>query len=311
MYSMEKPFIKWVGGKTQIIHEVIAMFPRQMNHYHEPFLGGGSVLLALLTSKEKGDIQMTGNIYASDVNANLIGLYQNIQTHPEEFIVEVNRLIEVFSRCTGTIVNRKASTLEEAMTSPESYYYWIRKQFNALSNEERTSLSGSAMVLFMNKTCFRGVYREGPHGFNVPFGNYKNPTILDEDHIRRVSRLIQGVIFTTSSFQESLSNLQPGDFVYMDPPYAPEKLNSFVSYTSEGFHLENHQQLFHCCKEMKEKEVSMVMSNADVTLVRDSFPEPEYTLRRISCRRAIHSKSPETRTNELLITNEKNGLSKV
>jgi DNA adenine methylase len=295
---MEKPFIKWVGGKTQIINEVMGLFPTQMHHYHEPFLGGGSVLLALLARKERGDIQITGNIYASDVNANLIGLYQHIQAHPDELIAEVHKLVEAFARCTGTVVNRNA-TLEE-VTSPESYYYWIRKQFNA---QEKTSISASAMLLFMNKTCFRGVYREGPNGFNVPFGHYKNPTILDVDHIRRVSRLIQGVVFTAASFDETLSILHPNDFVYLDPPYAPEKGTSFVSYTSDGFDLESHQRLFQCCKDMKEKGVNMAMSNADVKLVRDAFPESEYTIQRISCRRAIHSKSPESRTTEVFITN--------
>ena len=217
-----KPFLKWVGGKTQILEDVVSFFPKEMNNYYEPFLGGGSVLLALLSHKKAGTINITGTIYASDLNSNLISLYTNIQSKPNEFIQEMKSLIDIFLKCTGTDITRSPKTIEEAITSQESYYYWIRAKFNALSGEERTSIKASAMMLFLNKTCFRGVYREGPNGFNVPFGNYKNPTIIDEEHIKAVSTLIKDVIFTNASFTDSLSKLVTGDFVYLDPPYAPE-----------------------------------------------------------------------------------------
>jgi DNA adenine methylase len=293
-----KPFLKWVGGKTQILDQVMDTFPRKMVDYHEPFLGGGSVLLEFLTRVQSGSICLKGKVYASDLNSNLIGLYKHIQTEPENLVEQVKSLVKEFSECKGTEVNRKAETRDEAMTSQESYYFWIRSRFNSLN----AGLEKSAMFLFLNKTCFRGVYREGPRGFNVPFGNYKNPSVLDEDHILKVSKLIQDVVFTVSHFKDSLKKVLLGDFVYLDPPYAPKDAKSFVSYTSSGFGPEDHTTLFDMCKKLP----AFTMSNADAPLVLDTFRENRYTKRVISCRRAINSKEPDSKTNEVLIQTTKN-----
>ena len=259
---------------------------------------------------------MTGTIYASDLNANLIALYKNIQKNPTALIQEVKAIGAEFEKCPAVEKKKKEgeqtqkrrtnlepATLEDAKKNQEFYYYWIRKNYKALSSEEKQTVKGSAMFLFLNKTCFRGVYREGPDGFNVPYGHYKNPGILEEDHIQSISELIQPVIFRICPFQEAFVPVEKGDFVYLDPPYAPETETSFVGYTSDGFSLNNHKALFELCKSMHTKGVKFLMSNADVKLVKDSFPPPIYQTKKILCRRAINSKNPESTTNEVLIAN--------
>ncbi len=297
------PVLKWVGGKTQIITTIMELFPRIINNYYEPFLGGGSVLLALLSSVKMGKIVVEGGVYASDVNPHLIALYKNIQTKPTEIIHETQQLVNVYNQINGTVVNRKPSTIEEAITSKESYYYWIRANYNTMT--DKTTPIASAMLLFMNKTCFRGVYREGPNGFNVPYGNYKNPSVINEAHIYEVSALIQPVIFMVNDFDTVLSTRTHSktDFVYLDPPYAPETETSFVGYTCNGFNLSCHNKLFDHCEKMKIAGNKFLMSNADVKLVTDRFSNTDYTVKKIECRRTINSKNPDAKTNEVLISN--------
>ena len=294
-----KPPLKWVGGKTQIIGQVLALFPKTMKNYVEPFLGGGSVLLALLSSRDNIQVE---TVKASDTNPNTIGLYQNIQSRIEELLEELTALMATYSAIEGTTVNRKA-TEEEATTSRESYYYWVRSTFNALSQEDKIKPKGSAYLLFLNKTCFRGLYREGPHGLNVPFEKqHQHPTVFEEAHLRQVSVLIQGVIFTCQPFEDALATVEEGDFVYLDPPYAPETVTSFVGYNADGFSGKAHELLFNTCHALTEKKVKLLMSNADVPLVKEAFTE-RYETRTIEVRRAIHSKKPDAKTNEVLITN--------
>jgi len=294
-----KPFLKWVGGKTQILDEVLSHFPKKMANYHEPFVGGGSVLLGLLKKVRAGEIELTGAIYASDANTSLIALYKHVQTNMAELIPALKELTAAYARCTGTTVHRAPKTLEEGMTSQESFYYWTRGRFTAFQNDERFSAQAAAMLLFLNKTCFRGLYREGPKGFNVPFGHNANPSVFNEAELVAVSDLIQGVEFISQDVHDALLNVAEGDFIYLDPPYAPETATSFVGYTKDGFSLEDHRNLFACVKSHTSSK--FLLSNADVPVVTDSFAG--YHKKVISARRAINSKNPESRTKEVLIWN--------
>jgi DNA adenine methylase len=299
---MAKPILKWVGGKTQLLESVLSLFPQTLQNYHEPFVGGGSVLLGLLSSTREGARNITGTVYASDSNPNLIALYKHIQTNPTGLCQELQGLSTTFTSIQVQKGNQAPSSLEQALTSQESYYYWIRKQYN--QQKQSLSLKASAMMVFLNKTGFRGVYRENKqHEFNVPFGNYKSPTIYEADHIQQISQLLQGVVFTCQDFEQSLQKVQTGDFVYLDPPYAPESDTSFVGYTGDGFSLDQHKKLFGLCKTFKPKQIRMVMSNAKVPLVTTSFPAPEYECNIVPARRAIHSKDPSATTDEVLVTN--------
>ena len=229
--DITKPFLKWVGGKTQILDNLVMEFPCEINNYREIFLGGGSVLLALLSYVKDGLINIKGNIYAYDVNEPLIYIYKNIQSNHNELFDEIQKIITEFNECCNEVkdgeLNRKPKNINEAKLSRENYYYWIRSQYNNLSSNDKNKIIGSAMFIFLNKTCFRGVFRVGPNGFNVPYGHYNNPEIINKEHLFKIHNLIQNVIFECCDFNISLNNVEDNDFVYLDPPYAPETTTSF------------------------------------------------------------------------------------
>ena len=297
---LQKPFLKWVGGKSQHIHQIINSFPNHMENYHEIFLGGGSVLLAVLSLQKAGKITINGSIYAYDLNHQLIQVYRHIQSNKDELIKCVEQYRNEYDNCPtvekGT-ANRKPINETEAKTSRESYYYWMRKKFNALND---LSIENSALFIMLNKTGFRGVYREGPNGYNVPFGHYKKtPTIITQSEIDKISSLIKNVIFINADFTDSINNATEGDFVYLDPPYAPKNRTSFVGYTENGFDIDMHKNLFKLTKALTKNNIKFAMSNSNVELVKNNFDD--YTLIEISARRAIHSKNPASKTTDVLI----------
>lgn len=299
-----KPILKWVGGKTQIIDKLIIDFPTEINNYREIFLGGGSVLLSLLSYVKNGIINIHGNIYAYDLNEPLIYVYKNIQNNYNELYVEIEKLIADFNNCGEGEINRTPKNIIEAKVTKENYYYWIRSEYNKLNFNDKKSIQGSAMFIFLNKTCFRGVFRVGPKGFNVPYGHYDNPKIINKEHLEEIHDLIQNVIFECCDFNISLNNVEPNDFIYLDPPYAPETdNNSFVGYTENGFNIDNHNNLFKLIDKLSYTNTKIILSNADVSLVRESFTKEKYNITPILCKRAINSKKPDSKAMEVIIKN--------
>jgi len=301
-----KPILKWVGGKTQILDIILPDFPKEISNYYEIFIGGGSVLIALLTEIKNNKIKVNNSINAYDINEPLIYVYKNIQNNHLELYNKIEDLIKEFNKLDEIIINRNPENITEAKTSKESYYYWIRKSYNKLSKEEKKSILGSAYFIFLNKTCFRGLFRLGPHGFNVPYGHYKNPEIINLIHLEEISKLIKDVIFECIDYKICLEKISKkidkNDFIYMDPPYAPENETSFVSYTETGFNKENHLKLFEIYNNLS-KELKLMMSNSDVKLVRDNFSSETLNIKSIVCKRTINSKNPESKTKEVIIKN--------
>lgn len=299
-----KPVIKWLGGKTQIIDKITddikAAFKNcEIDNYHEIFVGGGSVLLAFLSLIKCGDISISGRVYAYDANEALIYLYKNIQNNVTELYNEIRCIINEFETCGNSYIkNRCPSNISEAKASRENYYYWVRQQYNKL---DKKAIKASAMFIFLNKTCFRGIHRCGPNGFNVPYGNYKNPEICNKQHIESVSELIKDVVFECCDFSTSLQYVSTRDFVYLDPPYVPENEKSFVGYTLNGFSMIKHKQLFDIIHSMNYKY--FLMSNSHTQLVLDNFTrERGYNIGIIECKRSINSKKPQSKTNEVLVS---------
>lgn len=298
--NVQKPFLKWVGGKTQLLKKIIEKIPKEMNNYFETFLGGGAVLLAVLSLKKKGAIKISGNIYASDINESLINVYQKIQTEKDELYELVQTIIKEYDGIKVDKGTKKPKNKKEAMSSKESYYYWLRAIYN---KEDNKTLKSAALFIIMNKLCFRGMYREGPNGYNVPFGHYKKtPSIITKQEIDVISDLIQEVTFISCSFEAMFDLINTSrDFVYLDPPYAPENKNSFVEYVTDGFGKELHEILFNKTKELCIKGVKFMMSNANVKLVTTAFQE--FNIEEVLARRAINSKDPSATTKEVLVYN--------
>jgi len=339
--NITKPIIKWVGGKTQIIDKIIDEYPATIHNYHEIFLGGGSVLLALLSYRKANLITVNGNVYAYDLNETLISLYKNIQSNHNKLYIELQTIIDEFNSISNVEnskdvedvedskdvedgkdvedvedskdiedskvikLNRNPKNIDEAKALPENYYFWSRIKYNNLSKIDKNGIIGSALFIFLNKTCFRGMFRIGPKGFNVPYGNYSQPEIINKEHLQEVHDLIQGVIFTHCDFSIPLQKCNDSnvlnDFIYLDPPYAPENKKSFVGYNKDGFDLEQHTKLFRLCNLLHLKKIKFMMSNADVELLKTHFPSDIYNTQSIEVKRTINSKKPGSKAKEVII----------
>lgn len=289
-----KPVLKWVGGKTQILSNISSNLPtNNIEYYHEPFVGGGSMLLMMLSLYPS--LREPNKTFAYDMNKYLINFYNQLSKQPNELIKELDILINTY--------NNK-NNIKNDINSKEKYYYELRTLYNTINFDNNLILM-AAMFLFLNKTCFRGLYRTGPKGFNVPFGNYKNVSVYNKEHILTVSNIIKNVTFEVCDFKNTIRNILDDNnnniFVYLDPPYVQETNSSFVSYNKDGFSDKNHKKLFEFCHKLNEKKILFMISNSNTTKVRDSLKNFKISI--IECRRAINSKDPSSKTTELLVCN--------
>jgi DNA adenine methylase len=306
------PVIKWVGGKTQIMSDVFALFPKEISTYYEPFIGGGSVLFELLNRLERSEIKVT-NIYISDINKNLIDLYNCIKNNKDDLLQYLHKFKKKYDQAPINNNNEKRKKIvifktmkENKEASKEHLYYFYRKIFNKLKMTNENTVKKSALFIFLNKTSFRGVYRENLSGFfNVPFGNYEKLEMFTTQNIKRCSELFNkyNVSFVNIHFINLIGKIKfdKNTFVYLDPPYYPENETSFTSYTSDDFNKEQHVNLTNLCKFINQKNSKFLLSNSDTKFIKDNLKE--FHIKIINCKRQINSKNPGATTNEVLIYN--------
>lgn len=279
--KLPKPFVKWAGGKTQLLSKIKENLPEVIDNYYEPFVGGGAVLFNILKHK---NVQYS---YINDLNSELINLYTVVQSNVEDLIED----------------------LKEHENSKE-YYVEVRKLdrdpevYSQLNDVQRAS-----RFLFLNKTCFNGLYRVNKQGhFNTPFGDYKNPCICDVKNLQECSLYLKNVNLYNVSYIDFIFKIysnedSDNDFFYFDPPYLPlTKTSNFTSYTSDGFGIEDHKKLKEVCDYLHGLGVKFLMSNSSCDEIRDLYKN--YKVMELSAKRNINS-SGDKRGNvtELLIKN--------
>ena len=250
------PIVKWVGGKRQLMFELLKNMPKSYNRYFEPFIGGGALFFELQPQ----------NGYISDMNKELITLYTVVRDDVYELIDDLNK--------------HKVS---------KEYFLKIRnldrtEKYNSLSDVKIAS-----RFIYLNRTCFNGMYRVNSQGqFNVPFGNYKNPRIVDAENLINCSKLLKNTEIYCADFSEILNKVQKGDFVYFDPPYVPlNETSSFTSYTKDGFDLDMQFKLRDVCDELDSKGVMFMLSNSDTKLVNELYSN--YEIKKVFASRAINA----------------------
>lgn len=246
-----KPILKWAGGKSQLLVDISHAYPEGLGvtirRYAEPFVGGGAVLFDILSKYELDEI------YISDVNAELINMY---------FVVrdQVDALISILGMYQKEYLALNADGREE-------YYYDKRDAFNNLikSGESKSGVKSAALFIFLNRTCFNGLYRANKRGlFNVPKGNQTNPLICNEENIRAVSAALSGVQIVCGDYTASRAFIDEHTFVYLDPPYRPLKgRDSFISYTETEFDDSCQRELAGFIEEMDARGAYIILSNSD------------------------------------------------
>ena len=265
------PIVKWVGGKRQLMFELIKNMPKSYNRYFEPFIGGGALFFELQPEQA----------YISDMNEELINLYSVVRDNVYELIKDLSK--------------HEVS---------KEYFLEIRnidrtEQYTELSDVERAS-----RFIYLNRTCFNGMYRVNSQGqFNVPFGHYKNPRIVDKNNLINCSNLLQRTEIKHADFSEILTMVQKGDFVYFDPPYVPlNETSSFTSYTKDGFNIDMQFKLRDVCDELDSMGVKFLLSNSDTKLVNELYEN--YNIKKVFASRQINANADgRGKITEVLVRN--------
>ena len=291
--SLAKPFVKWVGGKSQLLDEIREKYPSQIEKYCEPFVGGGAVLFDVLGKfKPK-------KVLINDINKELINTYKQIRDNCENLIAQLSE-----------IQNRyKSQSLEEN----KAYFYEKRERYNELkvNGDEAENLEKAALFIFLKKPCFNGLYRVNSKGlFNVPFNNAKNPLLCDEENLRACSKLLQNVEMKVGDYKECGTFIDKKTFVYIDPPYRPlTQTAAFTSYSENGFADKEQIELGNFITEISRKGAVVLASNSDPKNAdkNDDFFDKLYAnfkIERVSASRMINSNAKKRGSiNELLISN--------
>ena len=273
-----KPFVKWAGGKRQLLTELEKNFPKKFGTYFEPFLGGGAVLFDLLAKKPNLKCSV------SDLNSDLVLAYVTIRD-------KLGRLIESLENHSENYHNDSTG-----------YYYEIRKQ------EPKSQIEKVSRLLFLNKTCFNGLYRVNSKGkFNVPLGRYTNPNIVNRENLTTVSKFLQSdkIKISCRDFESILKDAKKGDFVYFDPPYQPvSDTANFTSYTHRDFTEDDLQRLADLANQLNSKGSHVLLSNSNTKIVKKIFSSKKWKVKEIAVNRAINSNSQKrTGHKEVLIKN--------
>lgn len=267
-----RPFLKWAGGKRQLLPILLPRVPSlRRGRYHEPFIGGGALFFALSARGAFGERKAR----LSDINPELVNAYQVVRDQ-----------VDALMACLRTQVNE------------EAHFYAVRAQ----NPKELDPIERAARLLYLNKTCFNGLFRENQKGqFNVPFGHYPNPQICDEDTLYGAHHALQGVAIEESPFDETLQCAKPDDFVYFDPPYAPlSRTSSFVNYHAGGFHETDHIRLVENVTQLANRGVNVMLSNSAAAWVKALY-QP-FVVEEVYASRNINSKaSGRGRVQELLV----------
>jgi len=292
-----KPFLKWAGGKGQLLDEIRRRYPAELGgsiyKYAEPFIGGGAVLFDVLSNY---DIK---NVYISDSNAELINVYISLRDDSEALINTLKQFESVY--------------LPMNDEQRKSFYYEKRSRFNKIKVTGQKNAELAALFIFLNRTCFNGLYRVNSRGeYNVPMGNYKSPTICDEENLRRVAKALNGVTIVCGDYKESETFMDSHTFAYFDPPYRPlPNSASFTAYTENDFDDECQTDLSKFIKRISECGVYVIASNSDPknTDPNDNFFDDLYVgmeINRIYASRMINSNASERgKISELLICSSK------